>query len=257
MRQPLAMSGMVALLFAFPVVVHTDTSAVNGQSLANEQASENTVIRRGVYRVGGAVSAPEIIYARDPEYSEEARKVRYEGTVVLWLIVDIDGAPHRIQVARSLGLGLDEQAVNAVQRWRFDPAKKGGQPVAVQINVPVSFRLDRNLSPHPKSVADSPRFPGVDIAKYPLVVKISPISTGAEDTRSAASRKAVITEAGGQKDVTISCDVQSLYCLIPDVGTYPARWLEDGKRLEVLGLDKKQLWEPAEYAVAAEPARAS
>ncbi len=95
----------------------------------------------GVFRVGGGVSAPKIIYQPDPEYSEEARKAKYSGTCMLWLIVGPDGKPRDIRVARTLGLGLDEKAIEAVKTWRFEPALKDGKPVAVQINVEVSFRL--------------------------------------------------------------------------------------------------------------------
>ena len=95
----------------------------------------------GVFRVGGGVSAPRILYQPDPEYSEPARKAKYEGTVVLWLIVGPDGRPHDIRVTRSLGLGLDEKAIEAVRQWKFEPARKNGQPVSVQINVEVDFRL--------------------------------------------------------------------------------------------------------------------
>jgi TonB family protein len=95
----------------------------------------------GVYRVGGGVSAPRALYAPDPEYSEEARKAKYQGTVVLWLIVGPDGRPRDIRVSRSVGMGLDEKAIDAVRTWKFEPARKDGQPVAVQINVEVSFRL--------------------------------------------------------------------------------------------------------------------
>ena len=95
----------------------------------------------GVFRVGGGVSAPKAIFAPDPEYSEEARKAKYSGTCVLWLIVGRDGRPRDIKVARTLGLGLDEKAIEAVKTWRFVPAKKDGQPVDVQINVEVRFQL--------------------------------------------------------------------------------------------------------------------
>jgi len=95
----------------------------------------------GPYRVGGGVSAPRILYAPDPEYSEEARKAKYQGTVVLWVVVGPDGRPRDIRIQRSLGLGLDEKAMEAVRTWKFDPARKDGQPVAVQINVEVNFRL--------------------------------------------------------------------------------------------------------------------
>jgi protein TonB len=95
----------------------------------------------GVYRVGGGVSAPRAIYQPDPEYSEEARKAKYQGTVVLWMIVGADGRPRDIKVMRQVGMGLDEKAIEAVRTWKFEPARKNGQPVAVQINVEVSFRL--------------------------------------------------------------------------------------------------------------------
>jgi len=95
----------------------------------------------GVFRVGGGVSAPRVTYQPDPEYSEEARKAKYQGTCVLWLVVGPDGRPRDIRVARSLGLGLDEKAIEAVKTWKFEPAMKDGKPVAVQINVEVSFRL--------------------------------------------------------------------------------------------------------------------
>jgi periplasmic protein TonB len=95
----------------------------------------------GVFRVGGGVSAPRVVFQPDPEYSEEARKAKYQGVCVLWLIVGPDGHPRDIKVARTLGLGLDEKAIEAVKTWRFEPAMKDGKPVAVQINVEVSFRL--------------------------------------------------------------------------------------------------------------------
>ncbi len=95
----------------------------------------------GAYRVGGGVSAPKALYAPDPEYSEEARKAKYQGTVVLWLVVGADGQPQQIRVQRSLGMGLDEKAIEAVRQWKFEPAKKDGQAVPVMINVEVNFRL--------------------------------------------------------------------------------------------------------------------
>jgi len=87
----------------------------------------------GVYRVGGGVLPPKVLYDPDPDYSDAARRAKYQGTVVLWVVVGADG--------RSLGMGLDEKAVEAVRRWKFDPAKKDGQAVAVQISIEVNFRL--------------------------------------------------------------------------------------------------------------------
>ncbi len=95
----------------------------------------------GAFHVGNGVSAPRALETPDPEYSEEARKAKYQGTVVLWLIVGPDGKPRDIRVSRPLGMGLDQKAIEAVNRWRFEPAMKDGRPVAVQINVEVNFRL--------------------------------------------------------------------------------------------------------------------
>src|ERR1022692_1287576 len=95
----------------------------------------------GLFHVGGGVSAPKVIYQPDPEYSEEARKAKFQGTCVLWLIVGPDGRPRDVRVARTLGLGLDEKAIEAVKNWRFEPAYKDGKAVSVPINVEVSFRL--------------------------------------------------------------------------------------------------------------------
>jgi len=95
----------------------------------------------GAFRVGGGVSAPKVIYAPSPGYSKEARKVKRDGKVVLWLVVGPDGKPRDIRVVRSLGLGLDEKAIEAVKNWRFEPALKDGKPVAVQVNIEVNFHL--------------------------------------------------------------------------------------------------------------------
>jgi periplasmic protein TonB len=95
----------------------------------------------GVYRVGGGVSAPAVLFKVDPEYSEEARKAKYSGTVLISLIVDPSGRAQNIKVVRSLGLGLDEKAMEAVAKWKFKPGMKNGQAVAVQATIEVNFRL--------------------------------------------------------------------------------------------------------------------
>jgi len=95
----------------------------------------------GVYRVGGGISAPTAISSPDPDYTEEARRAKKQGTCVLWLIVDSSGHPRDIRVARGLGFGLDAKALEAVKQWRFQPALKDGRPVDVQISVEVEFHL--------------------------------------------------------------------------------------------------------------------
>jgi periplasmic protein TonB len=95
----------------------------------------------GVFKVGGGISAPQAISTPDPEYTEEARNAKTQGTCILWLIVDDQGRPRDIRVVRGLGFGLDAKAVEAVKQWRFQPALKDGHPVNVQISVEVGFRL--------------------------------------------------------------------------------------------------------------------
>jgi protein TonB len=95
----------------------------------------------GAYRIGGGVSAPTVLVKVEPEYSEEARKAKWQGTVVLSLVVDENGAAQGIKVTKSLGLGLDQKAIEAVLRWRFKPGMKDGKPVPVMASIEVNFRL--------------------------------------------------------------------------------------------------------------------
>ncbi len=96
----------------------------------------------GIYPAGrGGVSVPEVIYNPEPSFSEEARKSKTQGIVLLLIVVGKDGKPSDIHVRQSLGMGLDEKAIEAVSRWRFRPAMMNGQPVATQIAVEVNFRL--------------------------------------------------------------------------------------------------------------------
>jgi protein TonB len=95
----------------------------------------------GVFKVGGGISAPQAVLTPDPEYTDEARLAKTQGTCTLWLIVDAAGNPRDIRVVRGLGHGLDAKAMEAVRRWHFDPALKDGRPVNVQISVEVEFRL--------------------------------------------------------------------------------------------------------------------
>jgi TonB family protein len=94
-----------------------------------------------VYRIGGGVSDPVPIFKPEPEYSEEARKAKFQGSVLLSIVIDENGKTRDVRVLRPLGLGLDEKAIEAVLKWRFRPSQKDGRPVAVTANVEVNFRL--------------------------------------------------------------------------------------------------------------------
>jgi periplasmic protein TonB len=95
----------------------------------------------GVFRVGGGVTAPSLLYKVEPEYSEEARKAKYQGVVLLYVEVDPTGRAQNVRVLHSLGLGLDEKAIDAVRKWKFRPGYKDGKPVTVVAAVEVNFRL--------------------------------------------------------------------------------------------------------------------
>jgi periplasmic protein TonB len=97
----------------------------------------------GVYQVGDGVTAPRAIFAPEAEFSDEARRAKYEGTVVITLIVDAQGNPQNVHVTRTLGMGLDEKAMEAVQKYKFKPAmeQKSGKAVPVLISIEVRFRL--------------------------------------------------------------------------------------------------------------------
>jgi TonB family protein len=94
-----------------------------------------------VYQVGRGVSAPELVFAPDPEFSDEARRAKFQGACVVSLVVDAKGNPQRVQVIRHLGMGLDQRAVDAVKQYKFKPATLQGKPVPVEVNVEVTFRI--------------------------------------------------------------------------------------------------------------------
>jgi TonB family protein len=95
----------------------------------------------GAYRIGNGVSPPRLLSKVEPEYSEEARMAGLAGTVVLFVVVTQEGTPTDFRVLRTLGLGLDEKAIDAVNQWKFAPGTKEGKAVAVQATIEVNFRL--------------------------------------------------------------------------------------------------------------------
>jgi periplasmic protein TonB len=95
----------------------------------------------GVRQVGGGVSAPVLLYKVDPEFTDEARKAKLSGNVLVNLWVDEKGNPLHVHVLRGLGMGLDERAVAAVKLYRFKPALENGKPVMVEMNIDVVFTI--------------------------------------------------------------------------------------------------------------------
>jgi len=95
----------------------------------------------GLRKIGGGVSSPVVLYAPEPEFSEEARKAKFMGVVLVNLIVDSQGHPQNVHVLRGVGMGLDGKAVDAVKQYRFKPAMENGKPVPVELNVEVNFQI--------------------------------------------------------------------------------------------------------------------
>ncbi len=95
----------------------------------------------GARRIGGGVSAPVLIFSVEPEFSEEARKAKVAGNVLVNLYVDQNGNPSHVRVIRGVGMGLDEKAVEAVRQYKFRPAMENGKPVLVELNVEVNFQI--------------------------------------------------------------------------------------------------------------------
>jgi TonB family protein len=95
----------------------------------------------GVYRVGGGVSAPVLLNSVEAEFSDEARRAKYQGACIVEIIVDVHGNPQNPRVVRSLGMGLDEKAIEAVMKYKFRPGMKNGKPVPVWQPIEVDFHL--------------------------------------------------------------------------------------------------------------------
>jgi TonB family protein len=96
----------------------------------------------GVYQIGGRVSPPVALNTVEAEFSDEARRAKYQGVCLISMIVDTNGNPQNPRVVRALGMGLDEKALEAVRKYKFKPAMKDGRtPVPVMITVEVNFRL--------------------------------------------------------------------------------------------------------------------
>lgn len=96
----------------------------------------------GVYRVKpGDVCVPHATYRPSPEFSEEARRAKYQGTLTLSVVVDPSGDVRDLKVVKPLGMGLDDMAAASVSTWKFKPGFKDGEPVPVQIEVEVGYSL--------------------------------------------------------------------------------------------------------------------
>jgi protein TonB len=114
------------------------TGAGNGSGDSSGDGNQDA---ETVYRAGNGVTAPILIHRVEPEFSEEARKSKYSGTVVIRAEIDSKGHPRNLHLSRRLGQGLDEKALDAVSQWLFRPGTKNGRPVTVSALIEVMFHL--------------------------------------------------------------------------------------------------------------------
>jgi TonB family protein len=105
-----------------------------GKSRAQEAAP-------GVYKIGDGVSQPKLLQKVEPQYTEEARAAKWQGTVQMNVVIGTDGVARDFKITQALGMGLDQKAIDAVTQWKFEPGKKNGEPVAVIATIQVNFRL--------------------------------------------------------------------------------------------------------------------
>jgi TonB family protein len=118
------------------------TAPANASNGSPSEASPAPMETDGVYRVGGAISAPVILHSAEAEYTDEARRAHLQGNCLISLVVDAQGMPQDLQVVRSLDKGLDEKAIEAVKKYRFKPAMRNGiTPVPVRVTVQIGFQL--------------------------------------------------------------------------------------------------------------------
>lgn len=118
-----------------------DKSAAIRKALGEQPVPAAQSIDAKIYRIGGDVTAPVLLSKVEPEYSQDARAAKYQGTVLLSVEIGTDGLAHNVKVSHGLGLGLNEKATQAVSLWKFKPSTKEGQPVAVEAQIEVNFRL--------------------------------------------------------------------------------------------------------------------
>ncbi|HEV8037243.1 MAG TPA: TonB family protein [Bryobacteraceae bacterium] len=141
-----------------------------------------------MHKRDSGVTPPSVIYRVEPEYSDEARQAGIEGTVVLSALIDEKGKATNLKVTQPLGHGLDQMAMEAVDRWVFRPGMKDSKPAAVQTSIEVGFHLRSSLSWHLS-----------DISYKPLEDASDPVLTSEKYPPNAAP--------GSTASITLSFDV--------------------------------------------------
>jgi TonB family protein len=187
-------------------IVLTPLLLIAGKALSQQSLqSAGNIEQPLAARVGPGITPPRALSTPDPKYPRQEQKAGAQGMVILWLIVDANGHPQNIKVARSLSADFDKSAIECVQKWRFSPAVRDGNPLPVQINVEVNFRLYSNKAPSdtPASVvreepASSPSDNKSKFSPVPIkMVKPSYPEEAARDQRQGkVAVKVVVSETG-------------------------------------------------------------
>jgi periplasmic protein TonB len=129
------------LAIASSILIIGACSAAWQQNKDGSAGESKTDSALEIYRAGGDVKAPKAIHTPDAEYSDQARKKKIKGSVIVSMVVDTDGNPRDVKVKKGLEPSLDHNAVQAVKQWKFEPATRSGKPVAVYLDVSVTFDL--------------------------------------------------------------------------------------------------------------------
>src|ERR1051326_6053328 len=180
---------MQALLFLFAGVLaaaQTPALPVGGQ------VGVNSAVRPDVM--------PRVIYKCEPEYSEEARIARMQGTALVHVLVDTAGIPRDLRVVRTLGLGLDEKALEAARCWRFSPGKREGSPVPVEATIEMNFRFSQDSGSWRSTGADF-KIPGG--GSRPRVVMASYPNPAGADEKASVTPSFDIDEDGEPRNVRV------------------------------------------------------
>jgi TonB family protein len=114
------------------------------EAQSTETADGSPPVDEKVYRAGGSVTPPTALFSPDPAYTKQAKRAGVVGASILWVVVNERGEVSHLRIARPLGAGLDDKAIEIVRSWKFSPAQKDGRPVAVQLNIEVHFEFSQS-----------------------------------------------------------------------------------------------------------------
>src|SRR5262249_42944662 len=96
---------------------------------------------QGPYKVGNGVSAPKIVFKVQPDYTDDAKSAKIEGSVLVQAVIGADGGIRDMEITKHLEPSLDANTLVALAQWKFQPGMKDGAPVDVSVTIEVNFKL--------------------------------------------------------------------------------------------------------------------